>query len=204
MIYNERRPGHFLLLTIYFVLTLLSKRAGIPMSIALLSCLVFLLVRWTPARAAIVASIPVFLSVGIAAARCGYVVIDVNLPFLGHLEINEEHIQLPFVMKYTFDLSTNITPYVEALLLFDNWHLTTALFIVCVVMLPVQRHRVPLTIVPVFGVFSAAVLIIGFFLAFSPESAKEQTALSRALLYIAPLAVFSIIAISVKRNIEPR
>lgn len=181
---------------IYLLITLLSKRAGIPMSIALIASLAFGFIRWTPARIAVVASVPLLLAGLIAAAIYGYVSIDTEIPQLGHLQLNETLLKIPFVTRYEFMVSLDAQPFADAIFAFGSWHLTAALLLACVLVLMTRNAASIWLTLPVFGVFSALTLIIGFFVALSPESAKDQSALSRALLYTAPLAILAIIAIA--------
>jgi len=193
---EKNRARLFMLFGIYLTTTLLSKRAGIPMSVSLVACLIFSLIRWTPARVAVVASIPIILGALIAAIMQGYISLQATLPLLGDIDLNKDYIRLPFVMRYSFELSFNLWPFVEALFLFGNWHLVTALFVVCIVTLILKQERDASLALPLLGWFSSLILIGGFFLTLSPASAADQTALSRALLYVVPLMIYTAMSVT--------
>lgn len=193
---QEHRKRGLLLVGVYTVTTLLSKRAGIPMSASLLACMVFVLVRWTPAQVALVASVPLLLATFLAATIRGYINFRGEVPLLGMLELNEKYIRLPLIKRYTFEVSSDLSPFSDAIFFYGNWHLGAFLLAACLILLFRGHQKNKWRTVPIVGIFSALVFIAGFFITLDPESAKDQTALSRTLLYITPLVTFTLIALA--------
>lgn len=119
----------------------------------------------------------------------GYLNLQFPLPGGRELLLSSSEFHVSGLVRFVFNPDWQPTPFIEGLFQFGNWHLAAYLWLGAIVVMLALRKWQLLLGVENLGVIGGLTVIVLYFVLASPETALDHTGLSRALLYVMPLAV---------------
>jgi hypothetical protein len=167
-----------------------AKRAGMGFAAVLLALVVVEIGMRAPrpvAEALVIASITMAGILGLTLL--GYMNLQFPLPGGQKLLLSSSEFHVTGLVRFVFNPDWQPSPFFEALLQFGNWHLAAYLWLGAAAMVLALRKWPLLLRVENLGVMGGLTVIVLYFVMAAPETALDHTGLSRALLYVMPLAV---------------
>tara|TARA_R100001530_G_scaffold6989_2_gene7868 strand:- start:1018 stop:2382 length:1365 start_codon:yes stop_codon:yes gene_type:complete len=167
-----------------------AKRAGMGFGAVLLALVVVEIGMRAVRPVAVVLVIASITMAGILGLTLlGYM--NLQFPFPGGRELllSSSEFHVSGLVRFVFNPDWQPTPFIEGLYQFSSWHLAAYLWLGAIAMVLALRKWQLLLRVENLGVIGGLTVIVLYFVLASPETALDHTGLSRALLYVMPLAV---------------
>ncbi|MEQ9530938.1 MAG: hypothetical protein RLN59_03490 [Haliea sp.] len=167
-----------------------AKRAGMGFAAVLLALVVVEIGMRAPRPVAVALVIASITMAGILGLTLlGYMNLQFPLPGGQKLLLSSSEFHVTGLVRFAFNPDWQPSPFFEALLQFGNWHLAAYLWLGAAAMVLALRKWPLLLRVENLGVMGGLTVIVLYFVMAAPETALDHTGLSRALLYVMPLAV---------------
>lgn len=176
-----------------------AKRAGIGFAAVLSTLLIVEASLRAPRPVGVAVAVMSAVAAGaVALAIMGYQDIQLLLPGGQEFVVNAKEARLPGLFLYTFAPEWQPGPFLEALLGFGNWHLTAYLWLGAAALVLAFRRWQLLLQPENLGVLIGLAVIALYFVLVSPGTALDHTGLSRAVLYVLPLALVWLLTVTQK------
>ena len=167
-----------------------AKRAGMGFAAVILALVVVEIGMRAPRPVAVTLVIASITMAGVLGLTLlGYMNLQFPLPGCHKLLLSSSEFHITGLVRFVFNPDWQPSPFFEALLQFGNWHLAAYLWLGAAAVVLALRKWPLLLRVENLGVMGGLTVIVLYFVMAAPETALDHTGLSRALLYVMPLAV---------------
>ncbi len=171
----------------YSVLCIITKRAGFGYGLSLLAVLLLPHYRRFPVTLSLLGLVACTIAAAVTAALAGAFSLKVPVGPFGLLEVNELFAQHPLFGRYHVNPRWVLEPYITAVFRFTSWNIAGVLLpLLFLALLKISSlDTYTRQLLTLLGLTIAYIVI--YFGVLAPDSAMNQTALSRAILPIVPL-----------------
>ena len=192
---RNQRSRQLCLALLMAIACLQTKRAGMGFAAVLVALVVLEAGLRAPKPVGVTLTVVIgIILAALGSTLLGYMDLELPLPGSPTLLLSSEGFRVTGLLRFTFDPDWQPRPFYEALLQFGNWHLAAYLWLAAIVLV-VRLRKWPLFLeTNNVGILGGLAVITLYFVMVSPETALDHTGLSRALLYVMPLAVVWLLA----------